>query len=64
MNTNNERGNSLPPLHGLYFPISKLDSRYHGLYFTNCGALTGMRNVNYIIYASMVAVGYVASNIW
>ena len=39
-----ERGNSLPALHGLLFPISRQDSTYHGLCYTSHGALAGTRN--------------------
>ena len=52
--SDNERGNPLPPLHGLLFPISskgfymhhqnKQDSTYHGLCYTSRGALAGTRN--------------------
>ena len=38
-----ERGNPLPP-HDLFFPISRHDSTYHDLCYTNCGALAGTRN--------------------
>ena len=46
-----ERGNPLPP-HGLLFPINSKgsfictiqDSTYHGLCYTNRGALAGTRN--------------------
>ena len=50
----NERGNLLSPLHGLLFLINSKwswyapshweDSTYHGLCWTSCGALAGMRN--------------------
>ena len=49
-----ERGNLLPPRHGLLFPnsskysfictIPHMDSTYHGLCYTNPGALAGTRN--------------------
>ena len=52
--SDSERGNSLPPLHGLLFLISskgslyaqshKQDSTYHGLCYASCGALAGKRN--------------------
>ena len=41
-----ERGNPLPPLHGLLFYMHhpRQGSTYHGLCYTSCGALVGMRN--------------------
>ena len=49
-----KRGNPLPPLHELLFPISskgtfyapshRQDSTYHGHCYTRCGAVSGMRN--------------------
>ena len=42
-----ERGNPLPPLHGLLFPISSkgsFNAPYHGLCYTSRGALAGTRN--------------------
>ena len=52
--SDSERGNPLPPLHGLLFPISskgflyasshRQDDTYHGLCYTSRGALAGMRN--------------------
>ena len=51
-NSNNERGNPLPP-HGLLFPISRVllyasshrqDNTYYGLCYTSRGALAGTRN--------------------
>ena len=52
--SHSEKGNPLPP-HGLLFPISskgsfkyapshRQNSTYHGLCYTSCGALAGMRN--------------------
>ena len=52
--TDRERGNPLPP-HGLLFLINSKgsfictipqtgDCTYHGLCYTSCGALAGMRN--------------------
>ena len=52
--SDSERGNLLPPLHGLLFPISSKHSficiipqtgyTYHSLCYTSRGALAGMRN--------------------
>ena len=52
--SDSERGNTLPPLHGLLFPISikvflyasseRQDNTYHGLCYTSRGALAGTRN--------------------
>ena len=49
-----ERGNLLPPLHGLsfrlaardlsYAPSQRQDNTYHNLCYTSHGALAGMRN--------------------
>ena len=48
-----ERGNPLPPLHELHFPISNKflyapshgqDSTYHDPCYTSRGAVTGTRN--------------------
>ena len=50
-----DRGNMLLPLHGLLFfdlaardllyaPSDRHNSTYHGLCYTGCGALAGMRN--------------------
>ena len=49
--SNSERGNPLPPLHGIFFrlaarvllyaPSHRQDSTYHGLWYTSCGALAG-----------------------
>ena len=41
--SDSKRGNPLPP-HGLLFPISRQDNTYHGLSYTSCGALAGLRN--------------------
>ena len=52
--SDSERGNLLPSLHGLLFPISskeyfyavshEQDSTYHGLLYPICGALVGTKN--------------------
>ena len=53
--SNSERGNLLPPLHGLLFLISSMgsfiyaslhrqDSTFHGLCYTSSGILAGKRN--------------------
>ena len=49
--SDSERGNPLPPLHGLLFPRVLLyasshrkDNTYHGLCYTSRGALAGTRN--------------------
>ena len=42
--TDSEKGNPLPPLHGLLFPISRQDSTIHALCYTSHGALAGTRN--------------------
>ena len=52
--SDSERGNRLPPLHWLLFPISSKDSfirtipqhdfTQHGRCIINCGPLAGMRN--------------------
>ena len=39
--SDSERGNPLPPLHGLLFPINSKDNTYHGLCDTSRGALAG-----------------------
>ena len=42
-----KRGNLLPPLHALLFPISTIprqDSTYHCFCYTSCGALAGTRS--------------------
>ena len=41
--SDSERGNPLPP-HGLYSSSHRQDSTYHGLWYTNRGALAGARN--------------------
>ena len=38
-----KRGNPLPPLNGLLFPISSKGT-YHGLCYTSSGPLAGLRN--------------------
>ena len=50
--SDSERGNPLPPLHGLllaasgllYAPSHRQDSTYHGICYTNHGALAAMKN--------------------
>ena len=43
--SDNERGNPLPPLHDLLFPISSiLYASSDGLCYTSCEALIGKRN--------------------
>ena len=52
--SDSERGITLPPLHGLLFPISskgslnasphRQDNTYHSLCYTSRGALAGTRN--------------------
>ena len=42
--TDNERGNLLPSLHGLHFPISIPFHRHHSLCYTSCEALAGTRS--------------------
>ena len=51
--SDSERGNPLPPLHGLIFPVSSkgsfictiLDCTYLVLCYTSCGALAGTRAI-------------------
>ena len=47
--SNSETGNLLPPLNILFMLNSTgsfigQDSMYHGLYYTSCGTLAGMKN--------------------
>ena len=56
--SNSERGNPLPPLHGLLIPISskgslyapsnRQDSTYHDLCYTSRGALAGTKNNQWV----------------
>ena len=64
--SDSERGNALPPLHGLLFPISsngsficiipQTDNTYHGLCYTSREALAGTRTV-YDVNATTVCCG-------
>ena len=40
--TDSERGNTLPPLHGLHFP--RQDGTYHCICYISFGALAEMKN--------------------
>ena len=57
MASDSERGNLLPPLHGLLFPISSKGSficTYHILCYTSRGALSGMRYCSMCYYICFV----------